>query len=119
MRPTVIIDPGTMEWSSGLEGLSAGVMVKVLSADEETRAIAAIGKLPAGYFETKHSHPCGCDILIMQGKLVNPETGQEISKGMFWHAPKGDIHGPFQVPKDEDCILFIVTDGPLFPLVKP
>jgi len=119
MRPTVVIDPGTMEWSSGPEDLSPEVMVKVLSEDEETGIIAAIGKLPAGFFEPKHAHPSDCDILIMQGKLVNPETGQEISKGMFWHIPKGDIHGPFQVPKDEDCIIFIVTDGPLFPLVKP
>ena len=113
MRPSVIIDPETMEWSSGLEGLSAGVMVKVLSADEETGARAAIGKLPAGYFEPKHSHPCGCDILILQGKVVNPETGKEASKGMFSHIPKGELHGPFQVSKDEDCIFFFVTDGPL------
>lgn len=31
----------------------------------------------------------------------------------------GDIHGPFEVPSEEDCIFFIVTDGPLFPLVNP
>jgi len=115
----VIIDPETMEWSSGPEDLPPGVMAKVLSADEETGVVAVIGKLPAGFFEPKHGHPSGCDVLIMQGKLVNPETGQEISKGMFLHIPKGEMHGPFQVPKDEDCILFIVTDGPLFPLVKP
>ncbi len=114
MRPSVIIDPETMEWSSGLEGLPAGAMVKVLSVDEETGAEAAIVKIPAGYFEPKHSHPRGsCDILVLQGKVVNPETGQEASKGMFGHIPKGELHGPFQVPKDEDCILFIVTDGPL------
>ncbi len=119
MRPSVIIDPETLEWSTGPEDLPSGAMVKVLSTDEETGVVAAIAKLPAGFFEPKHGHPCGFDELILQGKLVNPETGQEISKGMFWHAPKGDIHGPFQVPKDEDCIIFIVTDGPLFPLVKP
>jgi len=113
MRPSVIIDPETMKWSSGLGGLSAGVMVKVLSTDEETGAIAAIGKLPAGYFEPKHSHPCCCDIFALQGKLVNTDTGQEISKGMFGHIPKGELHGPFQVSEDEDFIFFVVTDGPL------
>ncbi len=56
---------------------------------------------------------------MLSSKLVNPESGQETSKGMYFYAPKGDIHGPFQVPKEEDCIFFIVTDGPLFPLVKP
>ena len=112
MRPSVTIDTETMEWSSGLEGLSAGVMVKVLSTDEETGARALIGKLPAGYLETKHSHPCGCDVLVLQGKLINTETGQEASKGMFAHIPKGELHGPFQVSKDEDYIFFVVTDGP-------
>jgi len=112
MSRIVIIDPETMEWSSGTKGLSAGVMVKVLNTDEETGAIAAIGKLPAGYFEPKHSHPCSCDILILQGKVVNTETGQEAPKGMFSHIPKGELHGPFQVPEDEDCIFFVVTDGP-------
>jgi len=119
MRPTVVIEPGTMEWSPGPEDLPPGAMLKVLSADEETGAVAAFVKLPAGYVEPKHGHPCGHDVLIVQGKLVNLETGQETSKGMFFYAPKGDIHGPFQVPKDEDCIFFVVTDGPLFPLVKP
>jgi quercetin dioxygenase-like cupin family protein len=118
MRSTVIIDPETMEWSSGSEDLPPGAMLKVVSSDEETGAVAAIVKFPAGYVEPKHGHPCGHDILIIQGKLVNPESGQEISKGMYFYAPKGDIHGPLQVPKEEDCIFFVVTDGPLFPLLK-
>jgi len=112
MRPMVIIDPETIEWSSGTEGLSGGVMIKVLNEDKETGAMALIGKLPAGYFEAKHSHPCSCEVIALQGKLVNPETGQEMSKGMFLHIPKGEMHGPFQVTEDEDCILFVVTDGP-------
>jgi hypothetical protein len=28
-------------------------------------------------------------------------------EGMFFYAPKGDIHGPFQVTEDEDCIFFV------------
>lgn len=119
MRTKVVVNPETMEWSPAPEDLPPGPMLKVLSADKETGAVAAIVKFPAGYFEPKHGHPCGHDIFIIQGKLVNPETGQETSKGMYFYAPKGDIHGPFQVPKEEDCILFIVTDGTLFPLVKP
>ncbi len=96
MRTKVVIDPETIEWSAGPEDLPPGVMLKVLSADKETGAVAAIVKFPSGgYFEPKHGHPCGHDIFILQGKLINPEIGQETSKGMFFYAPKGDIHGPF------------------------
>jgi anti-sigma factor ChrR (cupin superfamily) len=119
MRPTVVLDPQTMDWAPGPPDLPPGAELKVLSADEETGAVAALVKFPAGYLEPKHGHPCGHDILVLQGKLVNPETSQETGTGMFFYAPKGDIHGPFQVPADQDCIFFVVTDGPLFPLVKP
>ena len=112
MRPMTIIDPETIEWSPLPEGPSAGIMAKILSQDKDTGAGAGIGKLPAGSFEPKHSHPCSCDVLILQGKLTNTETGQEISKGMYWHIPKEELHGPFQVAEDEDCIIFIVLDGP-------
>jgi len=94
-------------------------MIKVLSADEKTGALACIVKFPAGYREPKHGHPCGHDILILQGSLTNPETGKVTDKGQFFYAPKGDIHGPFLAPKDEDCIFFMVTDGPAFPLTLP
>jgi anti-sigma factor ChrR (cupin superfamily) len=119
MRPMVIIDPETMEWAPRPDDPSSEVMAKYLSSDEETGALAGIGKLPAGSLESKHAHPCHCDILILQGKMINTETGQEISKGMYWHIPKGEMHGPLQIPKDEDCIIFIVTDGPLTPLTEP
>jgi len=116
MRGTTIIDPETIEWTPAEE--LPGIMIKVLSNDKESGALAAIVKFPAGYSEPKHAHPCGHDILIIKGKLVNTENGQEVSKGMYFYAPKGQMHGPFQVPKEEDCIFFIVTDGPLFPLIK-
>ena len=119
MRATVVVDPETMEWSPCPDDLPPGAMLKVLSADEDTGAVAAVVKFPAGYVEPKHGHPCGHDIYIVQGALINTETGQATSKGMYFYAPAGDIHGPFRVPEDEDCIFFIVTDGPLFPLVKP
>jgi len=56
MRSTVVIDPETMEWASGPEDLPPGAMLKVLSADEKTGAVAAIVKFPAGYLEPKHGH---------------------------------------------------------------
>ena len=119
MRPTASINPETIEWSPCPEELPPGAMLKVLSADEETGAVATLVKFPGGYIEPKHGHPCGHDVFVIQGKLVNIKNGQEVSKGMYFYAPKGDIHGPFQVPKDEDCIFFVLTDGPLFPLIKP
>ena len=118
MRPTVVMDPKQMEWQPGPADLPPGAMLKVLSADEQTGAVAALVKFPAGFVEPKHGHPCDHDILVVQGALVNTETGKATSEGMYFFAPKGDIHGPFKVPDDQDCIFFVVTDGPLFPLVK-
>jgi hypothetical protein len=57
MRATVVIDPETMDWSPGPEDLPPGAMLKVLSADEETGAVAALVKFPAGYLEPKHGQP--------------------------------------------------------------
>jgi anti-sigma factor ChrR (cupin superfamily) len=114
-----IIDPDNMEWSPLKEGPSAGIMAKVFSTDKETGALAGFGKLPAGSFEPKHSHPCSCDILVLQGKMINTETGQEISKGMYWHIPKRELHGPLRVAEDEDCIIFIMTDGPISTQITP
>jgi quercetin dioxygenase-like cupin family protein len=119
MRPMVIIDPETMKWSPLQEGPSSGIMAKILSTDEETGALTGIGKLPAGSSEPKHSHPCSCDILILQGKMINTETGQEISKGMYWHIPRGELHGPLRIAEDEDCIIFIMLDGPFSTLIAP
>ena len=119
MRPAVIIDPETMEWSEIQDGPSSGIMAKILSMDKETEAGAGIAKLPAGSFEPKHSHTCSCDTLILQGKMINTETGQEISKGMYWHIPKGEPHGPLRIAEEEDCIIFIMLDGPFSTTITP
>src|SRR4051812_25732021 len=99
MRSTVVLDPNSIEWQPCPPDLPPGAMIKVLSADEKTGALACIVKFPAGYREPKHGHPCGHDILILQGSLTNPETGKVTDKGQFFYAPKGDIHGPFLAPK--------------------
>jgi quercetin dioxygenase-like cupin family protein len=118
MREYTFVDPATLEWSPAPPDLPAGAMLKVLSADAESGVTAAIVKFPAGYVEPRHGHRCGHDILIMQGKLVDLDTGKEVPKGTYLYAPAGNIHG-YRVPKDEDCIFFVFADGPLFPLVKP
>jgi len=119
MRSSVIVDQEAMEWSAMTEGPSPGIVAKVFSVDEETGALAGIAKLPAGSYEPRHGHPCSCDILILEGKMINTETGQKMSKGMYWHIPEGELHGPLRVSEDEDCIIFIVIDGHLNPMIEP
>jgi quercetin dioxygenase-like cupin family protein len=119
MRPTVVIDPKNIDWQPAPADMNPGAMLKVLSVDEKTGACAALVKFPAGYIESKHGHPCGHDIYMVQGSLTDTVTGKKTDKGQYFYAPAGNIHGPFAAPKDEDCIFFMVTDAPAFPLVKP
>lgn len=119
MEPAML-NPEIVEWSPvEAEGLPAGAMIKILKSNPETGAIVALVKFPAGYLEPKHYHPAGHHILILEGQLEILETGQKLSKGMYFYAPKEFVHGPVRVPGDEDCIFFLLSDGPLFPLGKP
>jgi len=83
--------------------------VKVLSHDEETGAMAVLGKFDKGFHEPKHKHPSDCDVMVLEGKLVDGKVG-EIRKGMYWFIPAGVEHGPEDAP--EGCVLFVHLYGP-------
>jgi len=85
--------------------------LKVLSYDEETGAISALGKLDKGVHESKHTHPSDCGFMILEGKLVD-ENGNEIKKGMYVRVPAGVEEGPYDAP--EGCVLFVHSNGPLW-----
>ena len=57
--------------------------VKVLSHDEETGAIALLGKFDKGFHEPKHTHTSDVHVIVPEGKLIEKKAG-EIKKSMYW-----------------------------------
>jgi quercetin dioxygenase-like cupin family protein len=80
-----------------------------LSHDEETGAIALLGKFDKGFHEPKHIHPSDAHVIVLEGKLIDKKAG-EIKKGMYWFTPAGVEHGPEETP--EGCVLFVYINGP-------
>lgn len=125
-KKTVVVDPEKIEWETverALGRLGRGpevahapevvkrALVKVLSHDEETGAIAGFAKFDKGYHESKHTHPSDNFFTVLEGKLVD-EKGNEIKKGMYCFTPAGVEHGPFDAP--EGCVLFFHLNGPIW-----
>lgn len=110
MREMVVIDPDRNEWQA-VKQLPEGAWIKVLSADNETDAFSALFKFDRGFHEPRHTHPSDHDILILKGKLVD-QDGNEVKKGMFFFAPAGEEHGPYDAP--EGCIFYGYFNGPPF-----
>ena len=108
----LVVDPGKIQWEPiGHTEVAKGVWVKVLNHDEETGAMALLGKLDKGFHEAKHKHSSDCDVMILEGKLVDGK-GNEIKRGMYVFFRAGVEHGPFDAP--EGCILFVYSNGPLW-----
>jgi quercetin dioxygenase-like cupin family protein len=110
MRKMVVVDPEKIEWEAVKE-LPEGAWIKVLSIDEETGAFSALFKFDKEFHEPRHIHPSDHDIVILAGKLVDAE-GNEVKKGMFFFAPAGEEHGPFDAP--EECVFYAYFNGPAF-----
>jgi len=119
-KKMVIVDPEKIEWEPveqfskklGLKQpkhLSKGLWVKLLSHDEETGAMAVLGKFDKGFHESKHTHPSDAHFVVLEGKLVD-EKGNEIKRGMYCFTPAGVEHGPYEAP--EGCVLFVYLNGP-------
>jgi len=85
------------------------VWVKVLSYDEETGAVALLGKFDKGFHESKHTHPSDNCFTVLEGKGVVLD-GNEIKRGMYIFTPAGVEHGPLDAP--EGCVIFAYFNGP-------
>ena len=104
----VVVDPEKIEWQR-VEQLPKGAWAKLLSLDEEIRAMTMLVKLDKGFHEPKHTHPSDAHVMVLQGRLVDGKMG-EIKKGMYWFIPAGEEHGPEDAP--EGCLLFVHLCGP-------
>jgi quercetin dioxygenase-like cupin family protein len=110
MRKMAVVNPMEVEWQP-INELPEGAWIKMLSLDEETGVFSAIFKFEKGYHEPKHTHPSDHDILILEGRLVDSE-GRAVEKGMFFFAPAGEEHGPYDAP--DGCVFYGYFNGPAF-----
>ena len=121
-KEMVIVNPEKIEWKPieqyveemgehQTKDVPKGVWVKVLSRNEETRAMAVLVKFDKDSHEPKHSHPSDNFFTVIEGNDILLE-GNEFKKGMYCFTSAGGEHGPLDVP--EGGILFAYFNGPPF-----
>jgi quercetin dioxygenase-like cupin family protein len=99
--PTIIIDPGELEWqeAAGLLDLPAGVRVKIYNQDDVTGRIDFLAQFPPGHIE-----PCSADgpvryrcYTLLEGRWI----ADGVAVGLAGHilAHPGAPVGPFECPE--------------------
>ena len=87
-----------------------GVELKVLHKSETTGGVVVLRKFKAGITVPAHIHPHANEFAyVLSGEWE--ESGVIYSQGAFFHAPKGELHGP-HVARTE-VLSLTVFDGPL------
>ena len=87
-----------------------GVELLILHKSEKTGGVAVLRKFAAGVTVPAHTHPQANEfVYILSGEW--DESGIVYTAGSFFHAPRGERHGP-HVAKTE-VISFTLFDGPL------
>ena len=87
-----------------------GVELMILHKHEETGGVTVLRKFKAGVTVPAHTHPQANEfVYILSGQWE--ETDVTYSTGAFFHAPKGERHGP-HIAKTE-VISLTHFDGPL------
>ncbi|HTD88950.1 MAG TPA: cupin domain-containing protein [Candidatus Binatia bacterium] len=91
-------------------GPYAGVDLLVLHKNEATGGVTVLRKFHAGTTVPAHVHPVANEfVYILSGEWE--ESGVTYYPGTFFHAPRGERHGP-HVAKTE-VISLTIFDGPL------
>src|ERR1044072_2411787 len=87
-----------------------GVELMVLHKNEATGGVTVLRKFHAGGTVPAHVHPQANEsVYILSGEWE--ESGGTSTPGKFFHAPKGERHGP-HVAKTE-VVSLTIFDGPL------
>lgn len=87
-----------------------GVELKVLHKNETTGGVVVLRKFAAGITVPAHVHPLANEfVYVLSGEW--DETGVVYGEGGFFHAPKGERHGP-HIARTE-VVSLTVFDGPL------
>ncbi len=91
-------------------GPYAGVELLVLHKNEATGGVTVLRKFHAGTTVPAHVHPLANEyVYILSGEWE--ESGVTYHPGIFFHAPRGERHGP-HIAKTE-VISLTIFDGPL------
>jgi quercetin dioxygenase-like cupin family protein len=87
-----------------------GVELLFLHKNEATGGVTVLRKFHAGVTVPAHVHPQANEsVYILSGEWE--ESGVTYKPGTFFHAPKGERHGP-HVAKTE-VVSLTIFDGPL------
>ena len=91
-------------------GPYAGVELMVLHKNETTGGVTVLRKFKAGVTVPAHIHPQASEfVYVLSGEWE--EAGVIYTTGAFFHAPRGERHGP-HVARTE-VISLTHFDGPL------
>jgi len=91
-------------------GPYAGVELKVLHRDEKTGGVVVLRKFHAGITVPAHVHPLANEhAYVLSGEWE--ESGVTYGPGAFFHAPKGERHGPHTARTE--VLSLTIFDGPL------
>jgi quercetin dioxygenase-like cupin family protein len=87
-----------------------GVELKVLHKSEVTGGVVVLRKFKAGVTVPAHIHPQANEhAYVLSGEWE--ESGVIYRPGAFFHAPKGELHGPHLARTE--VLSLTVFDGPL------
>ena len=87
-----------------------GVELLLLHKNDATGGVTVLRKFHAGVTVPAHLHPLANEsVYILSGEWE--ESGVVYKPGAFFHAPKGERHGP-HVAKTE-VVSLTIFDGPL------
>lgn len=91
-------------------GPYSGVELMVLHKNEATGGVTVLRKFKAGITVPAHTHPQANEfVYVLSGEWE--ESGTIYTTGAFFHAPRGQRHGP-HVARTE-VISLTLFDGPL------
>lgn len=96
----VVINTQELEWQPSPK---VGVWRKPLAREEAERGHAtSIVRYDAGAKFTKHAHPQGEEIFVLEG-IFSDETG-DYPAGSYFRNPEGSSHAPFS---NDGCVILV------------
>jgi quercetin dioxygenase-like cupin family protein len=106
MFPNIVL-PNEKKWE---KGPYAGVELMVLHKNAKTGGVTVLRKFHAGVVIPAHIHPeANESVYVLSGDWE--ESGVTYTKGAFFFAPRGVVHGP-HLAKTE-VVSLTIFDGPL------
>ena len=102
-------EPAESLWSETGEAVPTGLLVKILSVDDETGASTVLVKAPPGWTtDAPEVHSVLQEGFILEGTYHNGDV--ELRAPAYFCLPPGTVHGP---ARSEGHIVLSMLSGPL------